>query len=77
MLEAAARAGYARCYLETLDRMHDAQRLYVKKGFQRVEGPMGATGHFGCNRFYLKPLASQDGARAIKARAPRSPRAAS
>lgn len=77
VLEAAARAGYARCYLETLDRMHDAQRLYVKKGFQRIEGPMGATGHFGCNRFYLTTLAPQGGARAVKARAPRSPRAAS
>lgn len=57
VLDAAARAGYARCYLETLDRMHDAQRLYAKKGFDSIDAPMGATGHFGCNRFYLKRLA--------------------
>lgn len=57
VLEAAARAGYSRCYLETLHGMEDAQRLYVRKGFERIDAAMGATGHFGCNRFYLKSLA--------------------
>lgn len=56
VLEEARAAGFARCYLETLDRMHDAERLYATKGFARVDGPMGATGHFGCNRFYVREL---------------------
>jgi putative acetyltransferase len=56
VLAEAKKAGFARCYLETLDRMTDAQRLYVKKGFVPTAGPLGCTGHFGCNRFYVRDL---------------------
>lgn len=55
-LHAARRFGYAQCYLETLSGMDAAQALYERAGFQRLEKPMGATGHFGCNRFYLRAL---------------------
>ena len=55
-LEAARAAGFRRCYLETLTGMDTAQRLYERSGFARIDGPMGATGHFGCNRFYLREL---------------------
>ena len=55
-LDAARAAGFARCYLETLRGMDAAQKLYERTGFRRLEGPMGATGHFGCNRFYLLDL---------------------
>jgi len=54
---AAARAvGFKRCYLETLTGMNRAQVLYEQAGFVRIDGPMGGTGHFGCNRFYLLDL---------------------
>jgi len=36
--------------------MDAAQKLYERSGFARIDGPMGATGHFGCNRFYLRAL---------------------
>jgi putative acetyltransferase len=52
----AAEAGFTRCYLETLTGMDAAERLYQASGFTRIDGPMGATGHFGCNRFYLRAL---------------------
>ena len=55
-LDAARAAGFRRCYLETLTGMDAAQRLYERSGFARVPGPIGATGHFGCNRFYLRDL---------------------
>lgn len=55
-LEAARAAGFRRCYLETLAGMDAAQRLYERSGFARIAGPLGATGHFGCNRFYLREL---------------------
>ncbi len=55
-LEAAREAGFARCYLETLTGMDAAQRLYERSGFRRIDGPMGATGHGGCNTFYLLEL---------------------
>ena len=55
-LAAAREAGFTRCYLETLTGMDAAQRLYERSGFRRIDGPMGATGHGGCNTFYLLAL---------------------
>jgi putative acetyltransferase len=55
-LEAARAFGFRRCYLETLTGMDAAMRLYERSGFRRIEGPMGATGHGGCNTFYLRDL---------------------
>ena len=58
-LGAARAAGFLRCYLETLTGMDRAQSLYEQAGFVRIDGPMGGTGHFGCNRFYLRELAAE------------------
>lgn len=55
-LLAARAAGFRQCYLETLTGMDAAQRLYERSGFRRIDGPMGATGHGGCNTFYLLEL---------------------
>ena len=56
-LDAARAFGFARCYLETLTGMDAAMRLYERSGFRRTDGRMGATGHGGCNTFYLRELA--------------------
>ena len=55
-LDAARERGYRRCYLETLGGMDAAMRLYTKAGFKQLCGPLGATGHSGCNRYYLLEL---------------------
>jgi putative acetyltransferase len=55
-LETARGFGFERCYLETLTGMDAAMRLYERSGFRRIDGPMGATGHGGCNTFYLLDL---------------------
>jgi putative acetyltransferase len=55
-LEAARALGFRRCYLETLRGMSDARRLYERSGFTLIDAPMGATGHGGCNTFYLREL---------------------
>ena len=55
-LEAARAIGFRRCYLETLCGMDAAMRLYERTGFRRIDGPLGATGHGGCNTFYLLHL---------------------
>lgn len=59
-LDAARAAGFKRCYLETLAGMDAAMRLYERSGFQRIAAPMGATGHGGCNAFYLLDLQQPD-----------------
>jgi putative acetyltransferase len=48
--------GYARCYLETLARMDAARKLYARFGFQPLCGPLGKTGHFGCDSYYAVDL---------------------
>lgn len=55
-LQAALDAGFLQCYLETLGGMDAAMKLYERSGFTRIDGPMGATGHGGCNTFYLRAL---------------------
>jgi putative acetyltransferase len=55
-LEAARAAGFRRCYLETLTAMDRARALYEKNGFRRLDRPLGTTGHFGCDCYYLKEL---------------------
>jgi putative acetyltransferase len=55
-LETARRFGYGRCYLETLTGMDAAMRLYERAGFTRLCAPLGATGHFGCDRWYAREL---------------------
>ena len=48
--------GYRRCYLETTSWMEAAHKLYQRAGFAPAPGPMGCTGHHGCNRFFLRDL---------------------
>jgi putative acetyltransferase len=55
-LAAARELGFRRCYLETLESMVQAQRLYARNGFARLCAPEGATGHFGCDRWYARDL---------------------
>ena len=55
-LDAARMIGFRQCYLETLRGMDAAMKLYERTGFTRIPGPLGATGHGGCNAFYLLQL---------------------
>ena len=55
-LESARGFGFNQCYLETLSGMDAAMRLYERTGFRRIDAPLGATGHGGCNTFYLLDL---------------------
>jgi putative acetyltransferase len=51
-LQAAKEIGFEYCYLETFSTMKDAMVLYEKKGFGKIPGPLGNTGHFACDKFY-------------------------
>jgi putative acetyltransferase len=55
-LDTARKLGYHSCYLETLDSMHQARRLYRKLGFEDVDRAYGETGHYKCNRWMLLKL---------------------
>jgi putative acetyltransferase len=55
-LAAARELGYQRCYLETLTGMDTAQHLYQSFGFEKLCAPLGNTGHFSCDRYYLLAL---------------------
>ena len=55
-LEAAKEIGFKTCYLETFNTMNLAMKLYERNGFERINGPMGNTGHFSCDIFYKKSL---------------------
>ncbi len=55
-LDAARGFGFRRCYLETLYGMDGAQRLYERSGFTHIPTPLGSTGHFACDRYYLREL---------------------
>ena len=55
-LNYAKEQGFEMCYLETLPYMKAAQKLYLKKGFEYIDGPMGSTGHISCNVWLIKKL---------------------
>lgn len=53
----AARAfGFKRAYIETTAQMNHAAALYRHAGFAPITGPLGDTGHFACDRWYVKDL---------------------
>lgn len=51
-----ARQHYKRCYLETLQNMHAANRFYAKHGFQALDVPLEGSEHFACDAWYIKDL---------------------
>lgn len=73
-LHTARLLGYDRCYLETLDSMRHARKLYRKVGFAELDSARGATGHSGCNRWMMLEL--NQPARAAPAAADRAELAA-
>ena len=52
----ARSVGFNRCYLETLTGMQAARKLYASRGFVQLTHPLGSTGHFGCDKYFLLQL---------------------
>ena len=55
-LSSAKRMGYKQIYLESLPELSKAISLYENAGFKHIQGPLGNSGHFGCNIWMLKEL---------------------
>ncbi len=52
----AKKTGYKQCYIETHDSLYRANSFYQKAGYTSLEKPLGSTGHYWTNRWYLKEL---------------------
>lgn len=52
----AKQNGYEQVYLETMPELKQALKVYELFGFEYLEGPLGNSGHFGCDRWMLKQL---------------------
>jgi len=54
--ESAAKFGFNEVYLETMPELKNAMGLYERCGFSYLNGPLGNSGHFGCDLWMLKKL---------------------
>ncbi len=52
----AAKSGFSKVYLETMPELKMAVGLYQHCGFQYLNGPLGDSGHFGCDLWMIKDL---------------------
>ena len=52
----AIKSNFSKCYIETMPNTISAQKLYLKKGFEYIDKPMGNTGHTACPVWMLKDL---------------------
>lgn len=50
----ARNQGFGRIYLETMPELNQALHVYEKLGFRYLTGPMGNSGHFGCQLWMLR-----------------------
>lgn len=51
-----AKKYYKKCYIETLSNMVAANKFYKKYGFEKLDKPIGNTGHYSCDVWYIKEL---------------------
>jgi Acetyltransferases, including N-acetylases of ribosomal proteins len=55
-LRFAKEAGFKKVYLESMPELKKALKVYEKAGFKYLEGPLGESGHFGCDLWMIKEL---------------------
>jgi putative acetyltransferase len=55
-ISAARTLGYKSIYIESMPELNKAVSMYEKFGFVQLDGPLGNTGHFGCDIWMLKSL---------------------
>lgn len=55
-LEQAKQYGFSNVYLETMNELKAALKVYERMGFAYLDGPMGNSGHFGCPLWMLRSL---------------------
>lgn len=56
VLSAAKQKGYTQVYLETMPELNKAVKVYEQFGFTYLDGPMGNSGHNGCDIWMIRTL---------------------
>lgn len=54
--DAAVKNGFSKIYIETMPELVTAVSIYEKAGFGYLQGPLGNSGHSGCDIWMLKEL---------------------
>lgn len=49
-------AGFKRVYLETMNELKPALKVYARLGFRYLDAPMGNSGHFGCPLWMIRDI---------------------
>ena len=55
-IQTAKDMGFKRLYLESLPEFSKAVSMYERLGFERLQKPMGSSGHGSCNIWMIKKL---------------------
>jgi putative acetyltransferase len=55
-IEEAKKEGYEKMYLESMPELINAISMYSNNGFHYITGPLGNSGHTGCDVWMLKDL---------------------
>lgn len=55
-MDQAKKAGYKFMYLESMPELMKAISLYEKYGFEKIDHPLGNSGHDGCDLWMIKAL---------------------
>lgn len=55
-LRSAKEMGFKSVYLESMPELEKALKVYETFGFEYLDGPMGNTGHYGCERWMIKSI---------------------
>ena len=59
-IQSAREYGYTSLYIESMPVYNKAVRIYERQGFERLQGPIGDSGHTGCTIWMIKDL-NKDG----------------
>lgn len=59
-INGAKENGFSSVYLETMPELSSAIGLYEKMGFNKLEKPLGNSGHFACDLWMLKQLDDEE-----------------
>lgn len=55
-IEEAKKVGYEKMYLESMPELTNAIAMYIKNGFTHIAGPLGNSGHTGCEVWMIRYL---------------------